>query len=245
VRVSIMQPTYLPWCGYFDYIQYSDTLVFLDDVSLAQQRPNWQKENRILYNGEIRWLRAPVARVNGNDTLIKDAEYKENVEWRKAHLALLEEAYAKAPYFEEVYALMQAALSSTAALLADVNIEIIRRVGDYLGFKCDYARAAALKAGDSKKDHRLVEICRKLGATEYYSPQGSAEYIAPENFSAAGIVLCYQNLQHPVYKQYNNKGEFVPYLSVLDMLFNEGRRSADIIRSAHKDPLDHSAVGGI
>lgn len=241
MRISIMQPTYAPWSGFFDLIDYSDEFVFLDNVTFAKQRKNWQKENRILLHNNPRWIRLPTLRSNGEETLIKDVSL-EDKPWREQHLELVFEAYKNHPFFREVFTLYEQALSISTEKLSALNINLIVAVCSYLSINCRFHLASELNVCTSTKGARLVDICKATGATEYYSPLGSAGYIKPEEFDDHKIKLNYQSFTPTIYPQRECSKGFISHLSILDMLFNIGKQSYDIIRESRFRPLQHSEI---
>ena len=112
--------------------------------------------------------------------------------------------------------------SSKFILLKELNIELIKKITNYLGIKVNFSSDKNLES-NSKKSMRLIEICKLYNVSEYYSPLGSKDYIEEENlFSKFDIKVKYQNPQLVPYNQYNS-GEFIPYLSVVDLISNLGK----------------------
>ncbi len=229
---AIMQPTYIPWIGYFDLIDKVDIFVFYDDVQLAKR--SWQVRNRIKSsNGEV-WLTLPIKKTKKRDDLIiKEALLNNEEKWIKKHLNTIKLNYKKSKFFNEVYPDIENVYFN-ATLLSDFNIKLIKLISRRIGINTTFINSSSLQNIEGQKDFRLVQICKALQIKKYLSPQGSAEYINEKQkggeFVNNNIELYYHNYKHPQYKQlYNN---FIPYLGVLDLLFNEGvDNSLDIIRS--------------
>lgn len=233
MRVAIMQPTYLPWCGYFDLVDQADIFVFLDTVDFARQRPNWQRENRILAASGTRWLRLPTQRSQEGGGLIKNIGFKHQ-EWRRQHLEFIMESYEETPFYSPIVALLEPALNTQHALLADLNIALIKTISDYLGIETQFVRASDLPNITATKDGRLLALCEAVEASSYLSPLGSAGYIDPVGFARRQVALSYQNFEHPVYDQAKNQTDFVAYMSTIDLLFNIGPQSLSILRSGRR-----------
>lgn len=237
--IAIMQPTYLPWIGYFDLIDQVDQFVFLDDVQLVKR--SWQVRNRIKTPQGALFLSVPIKKKkHRNDTLIKDTEINYDEYWTNKHLKSLEHYYKKTIYFDEVFHLVKVLLLKKYKYLANLNIDFIQNICVKLKMENCFLKSSELEEIKGNKDKRLTEICIKIGAKEYLSPQGSAIYIEklrpggefPEN----NIKLFYHNYEHPVYKQLY--GNFKSKLCILDLLFNYGFQNAlEIIRKGRRDKI--------
>lgn len=214
---AIMQPTYLPYLGYFHLIAESDVFVFLDDVQFA--RRSWQQRNRILgAEGEV-MLSVPVQKADReariSDILISDAE-----PWRSKHLASLRHAYARRPHFEDGMAFMEAQLGRGDARLADMNCRLIEEASRRLGLATDFVRASVLSAPGHRSDH-LLAICRAVTATDYLSPTGSSDYMHEDGvFAHAGFPVRFQGFVELAYEQ--GRQPFTPYMGFIDAVMNLG-----------------------
>lgn len=236
---AIMQPTFLPWIGYFDLIDQVDNFVFYDDVQLA--RRSWQIRNRIKSsNGEL-YLTIPIKKSKSrDDLLICESEISYEEKWQNKHLKSIESSYRKAAHFTAVFEFLVAQYESKHHLLSQFNESFIKNVAENLGIKTTFLTSSSLEGIEGAKDARLAAICKKINSTMYLSPQGSADYI--EALSAGGelyrqnIELYYHFYEHPKYTQLYP--DFIPYMSILDLLFNEGFENAlDIIRTGRKDKV--------
>lgn len=220
VRAAVMQPTYLPWCGYFAMIDQVDTFVLLDDVQLS--RPSWQTRNRILGpSGEPVWLSMDVARTASTGGVrIVDAVLDDRHGWRRKHLRQVALRYARAPHIDAVMTVLEVGLLGTAGTVGELNSTIIKAVCDFCELTTPIVRSSSLGITGSREG-RLVEICRSCEASEYVSPPGSADYLANDNairqFNLAGVRITYQAHQCTRYPQ-GNVSSFVPQLSIVDHL---------------------------
>jgi len=224
MKAVVMQPTYLSWMGYFDLIDQSDIFVFLDDVQFEKQ--SWQQRNKIKTPQGWQWLSIPV--VKKFPQLIKDVQISNNIGWAKIHWKTIVQNYEKAPAFANYKDAFEHIYSKNWDKLADLNMALIKLICDVLGIKKDFIRSSDINVpGD--KVVKLVNICHKINATTYLSPVGSAGYIEEDNrFKSEGITLEYHNYEFPRYSQLY--GEYVPYLSVVDLLFNCGESALGIIK---------------
>lgn len=213
---AIMQPTYLPYLGYFHLIAASDVFVFLDDVQFA--RRSWQARNRILGAGGEVMLTVPVKKAE-RETLVRDIEISEAEPWREKHLASIRHAYASRPGFDQGFPFLERTLGATGRL-ADLNASLIQAAAQQLGLESTFVRASDLGCAGHRSDH-LLAICRAVGATEYLSPMGSSDYMAEDGvFAAAGYPARFQGFVEIPYPQ--GRDGFVPYMAFVDALMNLG-----------------------
>jgi len=227
---AIMQPTHLPWLGYFDLMDQSDYFLFLDSVQFSKR--SWQQRNRVKTSNGAQWLTVPVLTKGKREQPISEVEMDLDSEFHLKHLKTIHNLYGKASYFGEYIGGISDILNKGHRLLGDLNIELIIWFCEKLGVKTPTERTSNLNVDGSKAD-LLISVCQAASVNRYLSAEGSRTYIEEDNqFGAHGIELVYQNYVHPEYRQLN--GEFVPYLSVLDLLFNEGPGSLEIIRAGRE-----------
>ena len=213
---AIMQPTYLPYLGYFHLIAASDIFVFLDDVQFA--RRSWQSRNRILGAGGEVMLTVPVKKT-GREAAIKDIEVADDQPWRAAHLNAFRHAYGKRPFFTDAMTFLEEHLVE-AGRLADLNIGLIGAAATRLDLGAELIRASSLSMPGHRSEH-LLAICRAVGATHYLSPMGSAEYMEQEGvFDAADFPFRFQPFVEVAYRQ--GRETFTPYMAFVDALANVG-----------------------
>lgn len=244
MRGAIMQPTYLPWLGYFAMIDDVDVFVFLDDVQLTKR--SWQVRNRIKEkDGKELMLTIPVSTQGRDNTRICDAKFAE-ANWYERHLTSIKQIYSKTDYYYEIMQFIESTYKGNHEHLSDFNIELISKICSYLGITTPIYKSSDLEGVTGAKDDLLVSICEKMDITSYLSAKGSSVYIESEckggAFSKAGIELEYQNYEHPVYNQMGK--EFLPYMGIVDLLFNEGRKSLSIIRSGVRMSLNSDNIFG-
>jgi hypothetical protein len=219
MKCAIMQPTYLPWSGYFNLIASVDTFIFLDDVQF--DRRSWQSRNRICLNGQEHLLSVPTRKAP-RDTLIKDIELAEDSTWRISHRTILQQAYAKSPQGDEVCAMLDEIIADDRMeRLADLNIRIIKGLCEKLTLSTRLLRASEIGCSGKRSAH-LHNLCLAIGADYYLSPEGSREYLAADGFAAmGGVELAFQDYRVQPYRQAGTK-DFISHLSIVDMLANIG-----------------------
>lgn len=225
--VAIHQPNYLPWIGYFGKIARSDVFVFLDDVEYSDR--SWINRNRIKTPDGWTWLTVPV---RGSSGAIEDVQIAGD-DWRDHHRKSLQQNYGKATAFDEVRELFEATYDRSWESLASLNVHLIRSIADRIGLECTYVRSSEIGV-DATKTERIVRLCEGLGADRYLSGTGARSYLARERFDRSSITLEYQSFTHPEYEQ--RFGEFIPKLSIVDVLANVGpQETAEIVHSLGDD----------
>lgn len=224
--IAIMQPTFLPWMGYFALMDRVDEFVFLDSVQFAHR--SWQQRNRIKTPQGAKWLTVPVRTRGRRSQLISDVLIEAPEEFGRSAVASIRAAYARAPHFPAMHEVLEP-LAHVPPSLADLTIALVMALRDALGIATECVRSSALGV-EGRREDLLVTICRAREAGRYVSPVGSKVYLDGSTaFQAAGIDLVYHEYRHPEYPQL--WGAFEPYLSVIDLLFNVGPGSLALIRS--------------
>ena len=225
--VVVLQPSYLPWLGYFDQMARADDFVYYDDVQFDKH--GWRNRNQIKGQAGAQWLTVPVLTKDRFGQSIAEIRINNDSPWGRKHVAALRQNYARAPFFKEVFPPIEEVLSRRWEALVDLVLasnEVLRRL---LGLSTPLHRSSTLGIGGGQTD-RLVSLCRRFGATRYVSGSSARDYLDEAQFRAAGIRLEYQDYRHPTYPQLH--GEFVGHLSVVDLLMNCGRNGLGILRTA-------------
>lgn len=224
-----MQPTYLPWIGYFGMMDRVDVFVLLDSVQFA--RRSWQQRNQIkTANGPI-WLTVPVLTKGAREQLIKDVRIDRSRDFPESHIRSIELNYRRSPHYDEYAPGLSAILRGRHERLSELTIEMISWLRDRLGISTSLRLSSDLCTGE-RKDSLLAALCELVMADHYLAAPGSRDYLDQSTaFAAKGIQVSYHEFAHPAYPQ--QFGGFVPYMSVIDLLFNVGRDSLSLIRSAY------------
>jgi hypothetical protein len=230
-----MQPTYLPWLGYFDLMDQVDSFVLLDDVQFVKQ--SWQQRNRIKTPRGLEWLTVPVFISGRFGQKINEAQIQDPRFW-VTHTKTLDANYARAGHFRALASVLAAEYEAGATThrLADLHTRLIIWLAGTLDIKTPLVRSSALGVAAAEPCERLVSLCRHFGASEYISPVGAAGYLLPElnTFRAAGVNVRFHQYRHPEYPQLH--GAFLPYASAVDLLFNTGPGAGTIMRSGRLAP---------
>jgi hypothetical protein len=223
-----MQPTYLPWYGYFGLIENVDIFVFLNDVQFEKR--SWQSRNYIKSGNKKLLLTVDVKSKNKFEQLIMDVEMNNFNETTKKHLRAIELNYKKTKYFNKYFPDIRAIYLKDYKKLTDLNENLIKKISNFLGIKTKIINSSSLnlKTKELKKDLYLFKICEKLSAQMIINPQGSEIYMSKSKiFLNQNIKVKYYKMNNFTYLQANEN--FIPNLSILDILFNEGNESINII----------------
>jgi hypothetical protein len=230
--ISVHQPQYIPWLGYFDKIAHSDAFVFLDNV---QYKPReFQNRNKLRTKDDWIWLTVPVTTKGQGRQVLKDVRVDNGIDWPKDHLASIKAWYGRAPYYDRHFQFFADTYDKRWESLSGLSVSIVRYMMKELSISTPVYFESELGIA-SKKTDRIVEICGKLKADKYLSGIGGKEYLEEGKFASAGIGLLYQEYKHPIYRQQFMKDDkdFLPYMSAVDLLLNEGERSREILNKGH------------
>ncbi|MCS6243442.1 MAG: WbqC family protein [Opitutus sp.] len=229
--VSIMQPAYLPWLGYFDRIAKSDLHIVLDDVAIdANSKTKFANRNKIRTPDGWIWLTVPLrSKGKHGNLLLSEAEITPDTPWRQKHLGALQSNYTRTPYFAEHRAYFGDIYARDWAHLDALTAETTGYLRGALGITCPIQRSSAMNAS-GEKDALILNLCREVGATTYISGPFGREYLDAAAFAAAGIQLVFHDYAHPEYAQ--GFPGFEPYMSVVDLLCTQGPAAGDILRSS-------------
>ncbi len=220
MRVVILQPSYIPWRGYFHQIKKADLFVFFDCVQYDDR--GWRNRNKIKVGNYAKWLTVPVNSkgCQALKTPIKDIPIFWDSPWNDKHLQTFKQNYGIAPFFRSYESLLENIYSRNDVYLSDFICSTTELIARELGIAhTQFERSSRLGAVGSKTD-RLLWILNKVGASHYISGPSAADYIQWEKFEEAGISLEFMVYDYPEYPQLH--GNFLPQLSILDLLFNVG-----------------------
>jgi len=221
--ITIHQPNFLPWPGFFHKWMLADAMVLLDTVQY--EKNDWLNRNRIKTAQGAQWVTAPVRYhypQKINDVPIADQR------WVRKACSSIEQSYAKAPYFATYWPPVREILQHSHDMLSDLNVALIRVLGEALGYDAPLYLASDLGVDSTDPTERLIGLCTALHGDGYLSGREGRTYLQQERFDQAGLTLNFQQVEPPVYPQLY--GDFVSHLSVLDVLFNTGTDASELIR---------------
>lgn len=217
--VVIHQPDFAPYLGFFHRFLHADFYIALDHVQfVCGSSRAWTHRDKIKTARGEKWLTVSVKKAP-RDTAINQIELSCTTQWRKESLSLLEHNYRKTPFYKELMPKMSKLYSQPFQLLRDFNMASIEMLMDMLDVRIPWVWSSSLNP-EGKKNELLVDLVRKVSATHYLSGVGARDYFDSKPFIQAGVEVVWQNFTHPIYEQ--QFGEFVPNLSVIDLLFNHG-----------------------
>ncbi len=222
--VSVHQPQYLAWVGYFHKILKSDVFVFLDNVQYKERE--YQNRNQIRTKNGVQWLTVPVLNSKERFIKIKEVCIDNSQDWAGKHWKALYLNYNRSPFFKEYAGFFHDLYNQKWERLLDLNIYIIKGINKILNIdKVIYIESDL--GIENTKTGRIVDICKKLGADTYLSGIGGKAYLEEKLFTTAGLKLQYQQFKQLEYRQCYTP--FIPNLSMVDLLFNCGLKTVKII----------------
>ena len=217
------QPVYLPWLGLFHKIMLADMFCVFDIVQY--QRRDYNNRNKIMTNSGPIWLTVPVESSNRFESIISETKIINNG-WNKKHIKSIKLAYRKTKYFDNYFGDLEFILLREYKYLADLNYDIL-----LFALSAMNINVPVVKASDydfcGKKSDLVLDMCIQLGADSYIFGEQGKNYADESAFVKNGVSVYFQSYVHPKYNQFGN--EFNPYMSFVDLLFNEGEYSRDII----------------
>jgi len=224
VNVVILQPSYIPWRGYFDQIRQADLFIFYDDVQYDKH--GWRNRNQIKTVQGKQWLTIPVHSKGVTEGIaIKDVRIDWSKPWAGNHLKALTFAYSKAPYFKDYVPLLESFYSQQDECLADLTIGTSILLSRELGITSTrFLRSSQIPGITGTKTNRLIQLLQQVGAKHYISGPSARDYIEKEKFDEAGISLGYMEYNYPEYPQLYPP--FDPYVTIFDLLFMTGPEAA-------------------
>jgi len=227
MKVAIHQPNFIPWIGYFHKMANCDIFVLLDDVQLPRGK-SIANRNLIKTSQGPKWLTIPVVK-RSQLILLKDAEIMVDNKWQKKHLKTIKFSYQKALFFNDYIKEIESVYSKNWTNLCNLNKALIKLIKELLGINTELVLSSEITPSDLKGKEKIFAILEKLKADIYLSGlgAGSKRYILPDEFKAKKINLVFQDFTHPIYPQL--WGEFIPNLSIVDLLFNCGPDSLKIL----------------
>ncbi len=230
--LSMHQPNYLPWIGYFRKIAHSDIFVILDTVQFPRGRSVAARNLIKTPNGAI-YLSVPITTPKG---LMGKALYTEvsfsSDSWKEKHLQTLRMSYTRAPFYADIFPMIERVIMTHGDPVS-LNIAFIEETVAYLGLRTRIRRLSDITDAPPAKSELIVELCRSEAADIYLSGSGARDYNDENLLKENGITLTYLDDQIDAYKQL--WGEFIPRLSVIDLLMNMGPSSRSLVTGKEEE----------
>ena len=231
--LSIMQPYIFPYIGYFHLIESTDRIVFYDDVSYIKQ--GWINRNRILSNGKPLTFTVPLSKASSfeliNNTFINKGQY---AIWKIKFLKTLRQSYSRAPFFEPVFILISSILDTDYQTISELAIGSIVSVYKFLDREIRYTTSSLCSPSTVEMDKadRIIRITKDMGYRAYVNPIGGLELYDKSYFQNKGVQLGFVQSREIAYRQFGE--EFIPWLSVIDLLMFNSKTSIKEILSAYE-----------
>lgn len=220
------QPVYLPWLGLFHKIALSEKFVFFNEVQYLPR--DWMNRNKIKTTaGEI-WLTVPVFTKGHREKKTSEIEINNKLDWKNKHLKTIKNNYSKTTYFEKYFPFFEDVYSKNWSRLVDLNEHMLKWFIQELGMKVEFLKASDFEFKGTKSD-LVLDMCKTLKADTYIFGALGRDYANLKDFEKEGIQVIFQDYKHPIYPQ--KFGEFIPNLSIIDLLFNCGPKSSEVLMS--------------
>lgn len=225
--ISIHQPNYIPWLGYFYKIYSSDIFVFLDDAQFSNEGMHNYHYIKTP-QGSFR-LKIPVVGTFGSRII--EVRTNDALGWKEKHLKTIVANYKRAAYFYQVFTQFEDLIMRSYNNLAELNITLITFISHMFGFSTRFERSSVLGTGKSNEE-RIIEICEILGGSTYFSGTGAKQYQKEEDFALKGITLQYSDFT-PFQYQQQWEG-YQSNVTILDYLMNCGYDWERVVLSQKK-----------
>jgi len=216
MKVSIHQPAYLPWLGYFDRIAKSDLFIFLDNVQF--EKNSYTNRNIIKGPNGPQWLTIPIKQKGHLNRKLYEIEIATDIDWRSKHLKSIKHCYARAEGFNEKYEKILSLYDSNEKNLSNLCFTHLCFWLNELNIETPIIRASNLITTEKKSD-LVLELCSMFNATDYLSGPMGKNYLDEVKFNRHGIIIHYHHYQPHPYGQLF--GSFVPFMGVVDYWFNQ------------------------
>jgi len=237
VLVGALQPGYLPWLGFFDQADRADLFVLYDDLPF--DRRSWRQRNRIKTPRGPAWLTVPIAHrgASAGTPTILAAPIAGGHPWNRQHWKAIRHCYTATPFFSEHAAFFADLYAHEWSELGDLTLHAIDYLVAALGIRTRVVRSSAIGLehafrsrgfAEDRRTERIAFLVRELGGDAFLEGAAGRSYIQDDLLAKAGVEVVYQDYDHPTYPQ--RFGPFVPFLSTIDLLFNCGPESLEVIR---------------
>ncbi len=218
MKVSIHQPDFIPWLGFFLRWKAADVFIILDDVQFL--RKGWHNRDKVITPTGPQWLTVPVKKKGRRKQLISEVEIDNSIPWRRKHLGTLKTNYQKAPFFTQYWGSLKEIYDREHTRLISLNIDLLLFGAQVLGVDTPlkYSSECAFQTTSTQ---RLIDLVKACQGNEYLTGSGSKDYLEEHLFEKESINVIWYTPSIPQYKQLIIP--FVPGLSFLDYLFMVGK----------------------
>lgn len=218
MKLAIMQPYLFPYIGYWQLIHVVDRFVIYDDINYIKQ--GWINRNRILINNNPAHITIPLYQ-SSSYKLICNTKLQTSINWRKKMWKTIENSYCKSAYFTSVFPLIEKIIFYETDNLADFLVNQLLELSAFIGFKTEFVLSSRVYKNQLLSGQaRVIDICKYEKTDVYLNAIGGQTLYDSKTFSEAGIKLQFIEMKPLSYPQKST--EFVPYLSIIDVLMNIG-----------------------
>ncbi|MDL2284124.1 WbqC family protein [Oxalobacter sp. OttesenSCG-928-P03] len=236
MKIAVMQPYFFPYIGYWQLLHAVDRFIIFDDVNYITR--GWINRNRILINGNPTYITLPLQKASQN-RLICDMKLQSPSEWREKIMRTIENAYRRAPAFKEIYPVITEILHYPSLKLSEFLVHQLQVIANVLDIKTQFIHSSSIYSDVVLKGkERIMDICQKENAAIYINLPGGRSLYEAEEFAQKSINLCFIKTHFLPYPQ--RAPQFAPYLSILDMLMEEG---VEKVKSHHLPAYDLERSG--
>jgi hypothetical protein len=227
--IAIIQPSFLPWLGYFEQMAYADVFVYFDDVQYT--RKDWRNRNRLLSPQGAKYVSVPVVHTDRMDTRILSARVDHSRDWRREICEQIRNWYRRAPYLDVYLPKLSALLQVECPRLVDLIYPINRWLQQELAVDVPVHLSSDVPGKAEDRNQKILDICRHFEADVLYDGKAAENFIDQQFFGENGVRVVFQQYQPQPYPQQGG-GDFVSHLSSLDTLLNCGPQAAQILRAS-------------
>jgi hypothetical protein len=218
---------FFPWIGIFEQMRLSDVFIHYDSVLLPQGR-SFVTRVRVKTHQGKGWLSMPIKRSGLGRQMIKAVQIDDSLNWRKSHLRTLQIEYAKAPYRDDLLAIVEEVYALKTTYCSELNISAAEKIANYFGLPCQFVRSSDFTLPDGKCE-KLLNLIQATGGDIYITGLGGLNYIDYELFETNHVQIKFMDYQCTPFPQQH--GAFDPFVSVLDLIANLGKGGKSVINS--------------
>ena len=232
--VSIHQPNFFPWLGFFDKIEKADVFIILDDVQLPKTGGTWSNRVKIIKNGLPKWMTVPINRNYSGTRAINQSFFNDSYDWRNSIIGTIQSNYNNSTYFNEVFSVLKHIIEFKNNNIAAHNINAIYSLSKTLGIDTNKFILSSDISYDGHSSEMLVSLVKLAQGNSYLCGGGSKNYLDKEVFKKEGVEIFFQDFIQPEYSQ-KNTSTFAPGLSIIDAVMNLGWQETKILLDWRKN----------
>ncbi len=226
MRVGLIQSNFIPWKGYFDFIDDVDLFIYYDDMQFS--KGSWRNRNRIKTEKGLAWVTVPILH-KSLDQLICDTYIDYSKNWIQKITGQLYSSYRDAIYYKVYANNFFTILNNKYKTISELNININNWVMEILGIRTKIKMSCEFNSVGTKTD-RILDILHKVGASTYLSGPSAKNYLEEDKFAQCAVGLEYKSYEYKEYSQLF--GKFEPNVTILDMIFNVGIEKREYWKSS-------------